>query len=68
MNNTLQENRPWVVSADTIRSVIQSHGGNRVLLEIAMLDFVAKADPRSVVLGLVDYILASREQRPGDVS
>lgn len=55
--STSKENQPWVVSADTIRSVIESHGHNRVVLEVAMLDFVAHADPRSVVLALVDYIV-----------
>ncbi|WP_157403974.1 hypothetical protein [Paracoccus sp. N5] len=54
-------NRSWYVSSDTIRAVIESHAANRIVLEVAMLDFVAHADPRSVVLGLVDYILTERK-------
>lgn len=60
MGVTSSDMRPWAVSGETIRSVIESHGHNRIVLELAMLDFVAQADPRSVVLGLVDYILTAR--------
>lgn len=61
MRNPLQVNQPWIVSADTIRSVIESHGHNRTVLEAAMIEFLEKAEPRSVVLGMVDYIATERE-------
>ncbi|WP_158635541.1 hypothetical protein [Gemmobacter aquaticus] len=50
------QNQIWIVSSETIQSVVASHSSDRPRLEKAMLEFARLGDPSAVIRGLLDYI------------